>query len=112
MKIGSDINTYLFLYVLGGHSGLAATDGSRSNAAGLLVALKDFTDASVRDAQRSADDAGLDALSCHFDNFQPHWLWQGSAVYEQTSQLVDPSLTCLRTNSSMIFIKFVSPVEH
>lgn len=71
-----------------------APDDSRSYTTGLLVALEDFTDASVRHPQLAADHTGSNPLRCQFNDFEPNMIWERSSIDKYPSQLVYSSLAC------------------
>lgn len=75
------------------HLWLAASDGSRPDGACLLVPAQDFGDAAVGHAQLTGDDARPDAVVCHLHDFMADVVGERSAVYEDTTELVHPSLS-------------------
>lgn len=74
------------------HPGLAASYGSRTDRAGLLVSAEDLRDATVRNSQLSRDYAGSDAVVGHLHYLVSDVVWQGPPVDEHAAQLVHPTL--------------------
>jgi hypothetical protein len=58
-----------------------------------LVSVQYLADAPVGHPQLSGDDAGSDPVGGHLNNLQSYVVGQGSPVYEDATQLVDPTLT-------------------
>lgn len=75
------------------HLGLAASDGPRPDGACLLVPAKDFGDAAVGNAQLTGDDTRPDTVMGHLHDFVADVVGERSAVYEDTTELVDPTLS-------------------
>lgn len=75
------------------HLWLAASDGPRSDGACLLVPAEDFGDAAVGHSQLTGDDTRPDAVMGHLHNFMTNVVGKRSAVYEDTSELVDSTLS-------------------
>lgn len=75
------------------HLWLAASDGPRPDGACLLVPAQDFGDAAVGHAQLTGDDARPDAVVRHLHNFMSDVVGERSAVYEDATELVDPTLS-------------------
>ena len=76
---------------------LRSADDSRPDASGFLVAVQDFRDAAVGDAQLSRNDAGTDAGRRKFHNFQSDVIRKWAAVDENSAQLIHTPLTCSST---------------
>lgn len=77
----------------GPYLGFAASDGPGSDGARLLIAAQDFGHAAVGDPELSGDDARPDSVVGHLHNLVPDVVGQRSAVYENSSELVDSALT-------------------
>ena len=69
-----------------------SADDSRPDAARLLVAVEDFRDAAVGDAELSGDDARTDSGRGQLDDFESDVVGQRTAVDKDAAQLVDPAL--------------------
>lgn len=72
--------------------GFAATDGSGSDGARLLVPAKDFGYAAMGNPELSGDDARPDAVMGHLHDFMTDVIGQRSAIYENSSELVHSAL--------------------
>lgn len=72
--------------------GFAATDGSGSDGARLLVPAQDFGHAAVRDPQLSGDDARPDAVVGHLYDLVSDVVGQRSAINEDSPELVHSAL--------------------
>ena len=70
-----------------------SADDSRPDAARLLIAVEDFRDAAVGDAELSGDDARTDSGRGQLDDFESDVVGQRTAVDKDAAQLVDPALT-------------------
>lgn len=89
------------------YPGLAASDGTRTNRAGLLVSAEDLGHAAVRDSQLSRDYTGSDAVVGHLHYLVSDVIGQGPPVDEHTAELVDPTLAqrgghCAATNNTTL----------
>lgn len=76
-----------------GHARLAAANHAGSDGAGLLVAIQDLGDATVRHAQLPGDDAWPHPGSGELDDLQPYVIGQRTSVYENTAELVHTPLS-------------------
>lgn len=81
-----------------GHFWFGAANHSWTNWACLLIAIQDFWHATVWYTKLSRYNAGTDASTGHFDNFQAHMIWQWSSIYENASKLINATLTCEMRN--------------
>lgn len=61
--------------------------------ASLLVTIQDLWDATMRDPQLAWNVAWSGSLRGHFNDFQAQMIWQWSAIDENTTKLVNSSLT-------------------
>lgn len=61
-----------------------------------LVPAQDFADTPVADPQLSGDVAGPHTLVGELHYSLSHHVWEGPAVYEHASQLVDSAMPCER----------------
>lgn len=77
----------------GPYLGFAASDGPGSDGAGLLVAAEDFGHAAVGDTELSGDDTRPDSMVGHLYDLMADVVGQRSAIYENSSELVDSALT-------------------
>lgn len=75
------------------HLWLAASDGSRPDGACLLVPAEDFGDAAVGHSELTGDDTRPDAVMGHLHDFMADMVGERSAVYEDPTELVDPTLS-------------------
>lgn len=75
------------------HLWLAASDGSRPDGACLLVPAQDFGHAAVGHAQLAGDDARTDTVMGHLNDFMSNMVGERSAVYEDPTELVNPTLS-------------------
>lgn len=75
------------------HLWLAASDGPRPNGARLLVPAKDFGNAAVGHSQLPGDDTRSDAVMSHLHDFMADMVGERSSVYENTTKLVDSTLS-------------------
>lgn len=91
---GEDARVFLFeVFDVGDHFGrgdarFGAADGSRKDAARLVVSGQDLGDAAVGNSQLSADVAGSDAELCQLDYAKTDAIGQRAAVHEHPAQLV------------------------
>lgn len=72
---------------------LWTTNYARPYWSSLLVTIQYFRYTTVRDAQLSADVAWSNSLGGHFNDLQALVIWQWSAIDENTTKLVNSSLT-------------------
>ncbi len=105
------------------HPGLAASYGSRTDRAGLLVPAEDLGDTTVRNSQLSRDYAGSDAVVGHLHYLVSDVIWQGPPVDEHTAKLVHPTLAqrgghcaminnkSLKTNKKQQHIRFFKALK-
>ena len=70
-----------------------AAQDSGADASGLLVAVEDLGDASVRYPQLPRDDARAHSGRRQFHNLQPDVIGQRPPVDEDSAQLIDTPLT-------------------
>lgn len=75
------------------HLRLAASDGPRSDRTRLLVPAENFGDAAVGHPQLTGDDARPDTVMGHLHYFMSNVVGKRSAVYEDTTELVNPTLS-------------------
>jgi len=73
--------------------GSGTTNYSGADASSLLVAVEDLGHASVRDAQLPGNDARTDSGGRQFDDLQSDVVGQWTPVDEDSTQLVNTSLT-------------------
>lgn len=71
----------------------AASDCSRPDRARLLVPTQDFGDAAVGHPQLPGDYAGSHSVVSHLHDFVADVVGERSAVYEHSSELIDPTLS-------------------
>lgn len=74
------------------HSGLAATDGPRSDGPGLLVAAENLGNTAMGDTQLAGDDTGPNAMVGHLHYLVADVVRQGSTIDEDPTKLIDPAL--------------------
>lgn len=72
---------------------LAASDGPRPDGSSLLVPAEDFGDAAVGHPQLTGDDARPDTVMGHLHDLMANMVGERSAVDEDTTELVDPTLS-------------------
>lgn len=75
------------------HLWLAASDGPRPDGACLLVPAEDFGDAAVGHPQLTGDDTRPDTVMGHLHDFMADVVGERSPVYEDTTELVNPTLS-------------------
>lgn len=75
------------------HLWLAASDGPWPDGACLLVPAEDFGDAAVRHTQLTGDNTRPNTVMGHFHDFMADMVGERSAVYEDSTELVDPTLS-------------------
>jgi hypothetical protein len=73
--------------------GSGTANDSGPDASSLLVAIEDLGNASVGDTQLPGNDAGTDAGGRQFDNLQSDVVRQWTSVDEDSTQLINTSLT-------------------
>lgn len=74
------------------HLGLAASNGTRTDGACLLVPAQDLRDTTVGHAQLARDDTRPNAMVGHLHDLVADVVGQRPAVDKYTSELVDPAL--------------------
>ena len=120
MVIIAAIAAIFIAFLLSFRFGFRSADDSRPDASGFLVAVQDFRDAAVGDAQLSRNDAGTDAGRRKFHNFQSDVIRKWTAVDENSAQLIHTPLTCSSTvqisinyySYSVIGVVFQSSLRH
>lgn len=75
------------------HLGLAASDGARPDGTCFLVPTEDFGDAAVGHPELTRDYTRPDAVMGHLHDFVTNVVGERSAIYEDSTELVYPSLT-------------------
>lgn len=75
------------------HLWLAASDGPRPDGASLLVPTEDFGDTAMGHSELTGDDTRPDTVMGHLHDFMTDMVGERSAVYEDTAELVDPTLS-------------------
>ena len=84
----------LRLDLRGGYPRLAAADHARPDGTGFLVAVQNFRNAAVRNAELPRYHARTHPSRCHFDDFQANVIRERPAVDEDATQLIHASLSC------------------
>lgn len=75
------------------HLWLAASDGSWPDGARLLVPAEDFGHAAVGHSQLTGDDTRPNTVMGHLHDLMADMVGERSAVYEDSPELVDPTLS-------------------
>ncbi len=75
------------------YSGFASSYCSRTDRASFLIPAEDFGHTTVGNAKLSGDHAGTDAVVSHFNYFVADMIWQRPAIDENSTKLIDSTLT-------------------